>query len=261
MPTLSTTMMKSLHSSVCLQADGHSTSRMPFAGAIACTTAAVLLPQDLTVRIFGMAVDHKYLWLCFALALWGLGQGAGPVVEALLADSTRTGACCSVIHFHHKVPSCYTNNHRVQKGCPLHIQEHSTASCRLENDCQSIHVSCIMLTMKRLYLQIRCPFSAGSRSKVYSIMFSAGLAGMSIGPCAAAATFAITGNAWHVQTLQHVILVGMVLAVIPILALLCFDDDHSLGAESNAVRHQPTPTRSPVSGVPQYHQHHHLRAL
>ncbi len=63
-----------------------------FAGAIACTTAAVLSPQDLTVCIFGMAVDHKYLWLCFALALWGLGQGAGPVVEALLADSTRTGA-------------------------------------------------------------------------------------------------------------------------------------------------------------------------
>ena len=61
------------------------------AGAIACTTAAVLLPQDLTVCIFGTTVDHKYLWLCFALALWGLGQGAGPVVEALLADSTRTG--------------------------------------------------------------------------------------------------------------------------------------------------------------------------
>ena len=60
-------------------------------GAIACTTAAVLLPQDLTVCIFGTTVDHKYLWLCFALALWGLGQGAGPVVEALLADSTRTG--------------------------------------------------------------------------------------------------------------------------------------------------------------------------
>ncbi len=90
-------------------------------------------------------------------------------------------------------------------------------------------------------------------------MFSAGLAGMSIGPCAAAATFAITGNAWHVQTLQHVILVGMVLAVTPILALLCFDDDHSLGAESNAVRHQATPTRTPVSGVSQYHQHHQKR--
>lgn len=61
------------------------------AGAIACTTAAVLMPQDLTMCIFGMTVDHKYLWLCFALALWGLGQGAGPVVEALLADSTHTG--------------------------------------------------------------------------------------------------------------------------------------------------------------------------
>lgn len=51
----------------------------------------MLVPQDLTVCIFGTVVDHKYLWLCFALALWGLGQGAGPVVEALLADSTRTG--------------------------------------------------------------------------------------------------------------------------------------------------------------------------
>ena len=66
-------------------------------GAIACTTAAVLLPQDLTVCIFGTTVDHKYLWLCFALALWGLGQGAGPVVEALLADSTRTGWLASKI--------------------------------------------------------------------------------------------------------------------------------------------------------------------
>lgn len=51
----------------------------------------MLLPQHLTVCVFGTTVDHKFLWLCFALALWGLGQGAGPVVEALLADSTRTG--------------------------------------------------------------------------------------------------------------------------------------------------------------------------
>lgn len=71
-------------------------------------------------------------------------------------------------------------------------------------------------------------------------MFSAGLAGMSIGPCAAAATFAVTGNTWHVQTLQHVILVGMALAVVPVLALLCFDDDLALGAESDAVRPQST---------------------
>ena len=79
-------------------------------------------------------------------------------------------------------------------------------------------------------------------------MFSAGLAGMSIGPCAAAATFAITGNTWHVNTLQHVILVGMVLAVVPILALLGFDDDLSLGAESDAVRHQTTSTDQQLLG-------------
>lgn len=82
--------------------------------------------------------------------------------------------------------------------------------------------------------------AAGSRSKVYAFMFSAGLAGMSIGPCAAAATFAITGNAWQVKTLEHVILVGMVLATIPIATLLCFNDDKSLGAESDALRHQHT---------------------
>ena len=63
------------------------------AGAIACTIAAVLLPQGVTVDILGITVDRKYLWLCCSLALWGLGQGAGPVVEALLADSTRTGLC------------------------------------------------------------------------------------------------------------------------------------------------------------------------
>ena len=61
------------------------------AGAIICTSAAILLPQDLTIHLFGGAVHTKYLWLCCALALWGLGQGAGPVSEALLADSTVTG--------------------------------------------------------------------------------------------------------------------------------------------------------------------------
>ena len=39
-------------------------------------------------------------------------------------------------------------------------------------------------------------------------MFSAGLTGMAIGPCAAAATFAVTGNAWQIKTLENVILVG-----------------------------------------------------
>ena len=97
------------------------------AGAIACTTAAVLLPQDLTVCILGTTVDHKYLWLCFALALWGLGQGAGPVVEALLADSTRTGqlprpeAQTQMQSIKHQSPFCAVlSTNRVLQLCQLY---------------------------------------------------------------------------------------------------------------------------------------------
>ena len=61
------------------------------------------MPQHLRMCLFGVDVDHKYVLLCLALALWGVGQGAGPVVEALLADSTPTGvyicsscmSCCN----------------------------------------------------------------------------------------------------------------------------------------------------------------------
>ena len=77
-------------------------------------------------------------------------------------------------------------------------------------------------------------------------MFSAGLAGMAIGPCAAAATFAVTGNKWDVATLQLVILIGMLLALLPILALLRLDDDQSLGSESDAVSHHKTPLSETV---------------
>ena len=61
------------------------------AGAIACTAIALLLSQSLLVSIWGTVLHAKFLWLCVALALWGLGQGAGPVSEALLADSTHQG--------------------------------------------------------------------------------------------------------------------------------------------------------------------------
>lgn len=78
-------------------------------------------------------------------------------------------------------------------------------------------------------------------------MFSVGLAGMSMGPLAAAATFAITGNTWHVDSLQRVILLGMVLALVPVLALLCLNDDHILGSESDAIRHHSTRAESQSS--------------
>ena len=57
------------------------------------------MPQHLRMCLFGVNVDRKYVLLCLALALWGVGQGAGPVVEALLADSTPTGmyTCTSFV--------------------------------------------------------------------------------------------------------------------------------------------------------------------
>ncbi|DBA78565.1 TPA: hypothetical protein ACH3X2_007878 [Trebouxia sp. C0005] len=142
-------------------------------GAMVCTVCAILLPRTLTVPMFGAVVHTKFLCLCIALALWGLGQGAGPVSEALLADSTRTG----------------------------------------------------------------------SRAKVYSYMYSAGLAGMAIGPLTAAAAFAVTGNKWQISTLQRVILIGLVLALVPIVSLFCFDDDKALGQESEAAKYQPLAVR------------------
>lgn len=36
------------------------------------------------------------------------------------------------------------------------------------------------------------------------------------------------------MTLQHVILVGLVLALVPVMVLMCFDDDKALGKESSA---------------------------
>ncbi len=61
---------------------------------------------------------------------------------------------------------------------------------------------------------------------------------MAIGPLTAAAAFAMTGNKWHVHTLQHVILIGLVLALVPIITLVLFDDDKALEEEIDAAKPQ-----------------------
>ena len=122
----------------------------------------------------------------------------------------------------------------------LRVVKRNVGSTKISCNCHGGLQRSVLLAGQSLLM---LPVSAGSRAKIYSFMFSAGLAGMSIGPCAAAATFAVTGNKWDVDTLQHVILVGMALAVLPILALLCFDDDQSLGPESDAVRQSYTSLR------------------
>jgi len=73
---------------------------------------------------------------------------------------------------------------------------------------------------------------------VYSFIYSAGLAGMAIGPLTAVAAFAVTGNKWQISTLQHVILIGLVLALVPIASLFCFD----------AAKYQPLAVHDTASG-------------
>lgn len=72
---------------------------------------------------------------------------------------------------------------------------------------------------------------------MYTLLFSLQVAASAIGPMIAAIVFAATGNTWHLGTLQRVMLVGMGVAIAPVLVLLCFDDDKTLGVESDA--HQP----------------------
>ena len=75
----------------------------------------------------------------------------------------------------------------------------------------------------------------GTRAKLYTLTYSCGLAGNSLGPLAAAAAFAISGNKWQVHTLQHVILVGLVIALLPVITLLLFDDEKALPSERHRV--------------------------
>ena len=61
------------------------------AGAVLSTIAAVLVPQR-DIMLGPVKTDTFFALICFALALWGIAQGAGSsALEALLADSVPTG--------------------------------------------------------------------------------------------------------------------------------------------------------------------------
>ncbi len=60
------------------------------AAAIAVTSVAVVVPHRL-VEVAGHRLDSRVLLLVAAMALWGISEGNGPVVESVFADSTMTG--------------------------------------------------------------------------------------------------------------------------------------------------------------------------
>lgn len=55
------------------------------------TSAAILVPHRV-VDAVGYQVDSRILLLVAAMALWGVSEGNGPVVESIFADSVPTGA-------------------------------------------------------------------------------------------------------------------------------------------------------------------------
>ena len=55
---------------------------------------------------------------------------------------------------------------------------------------------------------------AGSRSQLYSYLYSTLILSMSCGPLISAIVFWVTGNSWDVTSLERVILIGMAAALV-----------------------------------------------
>jgi hypothetical protein len=78
--------------------------------------------------------------------------------------------------------------------------------------------------------------SPGDRSKYLTLLYTLWEASTGVGPLLAACLFAVTGNEWHLGTLRCVMLVGMAIGLVPAACYFFFDDDKSLGKESDAVQ-------------------------
>ncbi|KAK9823877.1 hypothetical protein WJX72_006127 [[Myrmecia] bisecta] len=89
--------------------------------------------------------------------------------------------------------------------------------------------------------------ATGARSKYFTALFASVLAAASVGPLLGALLFTLHGNRWDVHTLQIIILWGIGLALLPIGCMFFFNDDKSLGAESEAHLHEPLLGASPAA--------------
>lgn len=74
----------------------------------------------------------------------------------------------------------------------------------------------------------------GGRAGIYTLAFSVFVVASSGGQFVAAALFLSSGNQWNVSKLALVILVGMIIALVPAVTLGMFDDNKTLGEESEA---------------------------
>ena len=181
--------------------------RTPCAVAIASTTWAVLLRESRVVFTFaGLDVDTKYLLLCLAICCWGIAKGGGNVVDSSLADSVPTGM--RPCHAHDRVNNIpyvptsssprwhltdQSQHDAVEGGVPRPVTPSAVKLCmqgwllRPTADEASI----VMLTHR-----------SGSRSAVYTKLWSAAALANGVGPLMATIVFVATGNVWTRHALE-----------------------------------------------------------
>jgi hypothetical protein len=69
---------------------------------------------------------------------------------------------------------------------------------------------------------------------VYTLLYSSNYLASAIGPLLSALLFYLWGNSWSGSTLGVVVLVGMGVAIIPLLTVYMFSDDYSLAADQDS---------------------------
>jgi len=73
------------------------------------------------------------------------------------------------------------------------------------------------------------------RSGIYSLKYLLECFGNAVGPFTTVLLYLILGNEWNVEDMKLVLVLGVALSVIPHISLFYFNDDKSLGRDSEAI--------------------------
>lgn len=101
--------------------------------------------------------------------------------------------------------------------------------------------NCVLQHFTHQFVSVACwvrhslPCGCVSIAQVYTSLYIASLTSQGLGPALAAGVFYFHGNVWELTILEHVMLVGMAVALIPSTLYFLFDDRLALGAESEGL--------------------------
>ena len=74
----------------------------------------------------------------------------------------------------------------------------------------------------------------GARTGLYSTFTALQRAAICFGPLGAALLFWWSGNVWEISVIEKIMLVGVLLSAVSILPIFLFNDDKTLGIDSEA---------------------------